>query len=165
MDISELSKKIVEQARGMCVKGQKGLLEAKNITDLVSQYWAGIDFCLACNYPGRRVIKKYRQDFREQHVYMDETLSLENKDAVFLGSSVVDYLANDYSVCRLYVKHDGILSIKARDHAYVMIDALDNALVKVDSESAKVIVNLYSKSRVEGNAFRVINKQRETYEL
>lgn len=50
-----------------------------------------------------------------------------------------------YAVSRLYVKHDSRVVIRARDHAFVMVDALDDAAVEVHCEGeSKVVVNLYA---------------------
>lgn len=166
MDIKELAKGFITGVTGMCEKGQSGLMNSSSIDDLVTEYWKGIDFCLAKDYPRLRVMKKFRNEFREQHVYLDETIKIENVDkAVFLGQCYAILIVNDYAVCRIYVKHNSKLNIKASGNAYVMVDTLNTSDVIVEcTESAKVIVNLYSMATSVG-ATKTIHKNLETYEL
>lgn len=166
MDIKELAKGFITGVSGMCEKGQGGLMNSSSIDDLVTEYWKGIDFCLAKDYPRMRVMKRFQNEFRKQHVYLDETVKIENiEKTVFLGLCYATFIANDYSVCRIYVKHASKLNIKASDNSYVMVDALNTSDVIVEcTENAKVIVNLYSNAASVG-ATKVVHKNIETYEL
>lgn len=170
MDTKDLVNKLINGASGlrMCSNGQNNLMDAKGKSDMVTAFWRGIDFCLAHNYPDLVTLKHFfLPELRAQHVYIDESVSLVNeKRAAFLGDCQVEFVANEYAVSRLYVKHNSLLTIKASGHAYVMVDALDNAHVAVEiSDTAKVIVNLYSKAGVSGEGAKVVHKNRETYEL
>lgn len=166
MDIKELAKGFITDTSEMCEKGQIGLLASSSIGDLVTEYWHGIDFCLAKDYPRMRVMKRFQNEFRNQHVYIDETIKLENVEkAAFLGQCYATLLADGYSVCRIYVKHESKLNIKASGNAYVMVDALNTSNVIVEcTESAKVIVNLYSKATSVGSS-KTVRKNLETYEI
>lgn len=170
METKDLVNKLISDGfgQGMCSDGQHNLIEAKDKSDMVSAFWRGIDFCLARNYPGLSTLKDFfLQELQAQHIYIDESVSLINvRRSAFLGDCTAEFIANEYTVSRLYVKHNSLLTVKASDHAYVMVDALDNTLVNVEViGSAKVIVNLYSKARVSGEGMKVVHKNRETYEL
>lgn len=166
MDIKELAKGFISGVSGMCDKGQDGLMSAASIADLVTEYWRGIDFCLAKNYPRMRVMRRFQNKFREQQVYIGEVVKVENeRKAVFLGKCYATFIADGYSVSHIYVKHDSKLNIKVSGNAYIMVDALDASDVIVEcTEEAKVIVNLYSKATSTG-ATKTIQKNLETYEL
>lgn len=170
MDIKELAKGFISGASGMCDKGQNGLMSADSIADLVTEYWRGIDFCLAKDYPRLRIMKRFQAEFRKQHVYLGEAVTLTNeKRAAFLGGCVVEYDADGYSASYLYVKHNSKLTIKALGHACVMIDALDESIVDVEcAENAKVIVNLYAHASVSsaiGDNVKIVHKHLNTYDL
>lgn len=166
MDIKELAKGFVSGASGMCEKGKSGLMNSSSIDDLVTEYWKGIDFCLAKDYPRMRVMKRFQIEFRKQHVYLDENINIENVEkAAFIGQCYATLVANGYSACRVYVKHSSKLNIKASGNAYVMVDALNASDVIVEcTEGAKVIVNLYSAATSTG-ATKTVHKNLETYEL
>lgn len=170
MDAKELADELINGASGlnMCMDGQRNLLSASGKTDMVSAFWKGIDFCLARNYPDLSTLKHFfLPELQAQHVYIDESVSLVNESrAAFLGDCAAEFIANEYAVSRLYVKHNSQLTVKASGNAFVMVDALDNTLVKVEvSGTAKVIVNLYSKARISGEGAKVVHKNRETYDL
>lgn len=170
MDIKELAKDFISGASGMCDKGQNGLMSADNIPDLVTEYWRGIDFCLAKDYPRLRVMKRFQDEFRAQHVYLGESVKIENEARnAFLYGCKVEFTANNYAVSRLYAKHDSLVCIKASGHAYVMVDALDDSIISVECiEDAKVIVNLYARASVSssiGQNIKIIHKNLETYDL
>lgn len=170
MDIKELAKGFISGASGMCDKGQNGLMSADSIADLVTEYWRGIDFCLAKDYPRLRVMKRFQDEFRNQHIYLGESVNLVNeKRAVFLDGCTVEFTADKYAVSYLYVKHNSHLTIKASGHAYVTVDALNDSIIDVKcSENAKVIVNLYARASVfpaSGDNIKIIHKHLDTYDL
>ena len=166
MDIKEMANGFISGVSGMCEKGQTGLLNSSSLDDLITEYWHGIDFCLAKDYPRMRTMKRFQNEFRKHHVYVDESVNIENAEkSAFIGQCYGTLVANGYSVCRVYVKHSSKINIKASGNAYVMIDALNTSDVIVEcTESAKVIVNLYSKATSIG-ATKTIYKDMETYEL
>lgn len=169
MDINELAKGFISGTSGMCDKGRNGLMGASSIADLVTEYWRGIDFCLSKNYPRLRVMRRFQDEFRNQHVYLGESVSIANeKRAAFLDGCTVEFTADRYAVSYLYVKHNSIINIKASGHAYVMIDALEDSVISVECiENAKVTVNLYARASVSssGENIKIVHKNMETYDL
>lgn len=170
MNTKNLANKLISGAcgLGLCDKGQSDLMSAKGKSDMVTAFWHGIDFCLARNYPNLTTLKHFfLPELRDQHIYIDESVSLVNeKRAVFLGDCTAEFITGEYKVSRLYVKHGSRLKVIASGHAYVMIDALDNARIDVEvSDEARVIINVYAKATVTGERVKVIRKNKETYEL
>ncbi|WP_042373649.1 hypothetical protein [Bacteroides neonati] len=170
MDIKELAKWFISGAPEMCGNGQSGLMNALSIDDLVTEYWRGIDFCLAKDYPRLQVMKKFKKELRTQHIYIGEEVKLENETkAAFLFNCKVDFTANEYAVSRIYAKHNSLISIRASGHAFVMVDALDSSILDIECiEEAKVIINMYARSSVRssvGQNIKTVYKNLETYDL
>ena len=105
----------------------------------------------------------------ERGIYIDERVEIAGENAVLLGACEAECGVEKYAVSRLYVKHDSRVVIWARDHAFVMVDALDNAAVEVHCEGeSKVVVNLYARATAvaDGDGYaKVVHKNKETYDL
>ena len=105
----------------------------------------------------------------ERGIYIDERVEIAGGNAVLLGACEAECGVEKYAVSRLYVKHDSRVVIWARDHAFVMVDALDNAAVEVHCEGeSKVVVNLYARATAvaDGDGYaKVVHKNKETYDL
>lgn len=152
-----------------CDVGMEQLRNARDVNDLIQCYYDRIDYCLANNFPDNEFLLQYRDELRNAGVFIDEKISIENRDKlVLLGNSECNLTIGKWAVSRAYVKHNAKLLIKAEDSSIIMIDALDDAVITVEeSGNARVIVNLYANSKCEalsGNP-RIIQKNRFTYEL
>lgn len=148
-----------------CKSGFISLKKAKTDKDLVSLFFENIDFCLAKNFPNTDVIKSFELT-KEMNIFVSEEGEITNAEKLVLLENC-NYKANytDYSVARIYVKHNSVFTVNAKGNSFVMIDALDNAKIAVNaSENAKVIVNLYANAICEGNA-KVNVKNKVTYDL
>lgn len=155
---------------GGCADGMAQLRRSRGKSGMVQCFWDRIDFCLANDFPDKECIKRdFPRAAREAGIYVDRCLSLRNeRRTAFLGTCSVDFTADGYAVSRIYLKHDGVLRIRASEHAFVMIDALDDASVEAEcSGDAQVIVNLYGRAAAEGTGegLKVVHKNRATYEL
>lgn len=159
-----------------CNEGVKQIEAAENPADMADCFLSKIDFCLAKNFPDKELLKEhYRTALEEKGVYIDREVRLQNEKAVekvngvFLGDCDAEVAAGRFAVSRLYVKHTGRLKVTACDHAFVMIDALDDARVEVSAGTdTRVCVNLYARATVSVTGtgrVRVIHKNKETYEL
>ena len=138
---------------------------------MIDMYLAGIDFCLANDYPSNDFIRTYfKGDMEPLGVYLDDSIHLTNpKKCVALGNTKGDIEINSYGVSEIYLKNSSKLTIIARDYAFVMVDAFDNSTVDVWAYSwAKVCVNRYGNAKIisrklELSAIKIIEKHRKTY--
>lgn len=159
---------LAEQAKMIegCRKGLAQVKKAKTSDDFVNCYFDNIDFCLAKNFPANDYIKQFQNPLAPSGVFVSCKHTVKNPNKlVLLGKCNFEAEFTDYSVSRLYVKHDSFLIIKASGNAFVMVDALDESFVQVTCrDNARVIVNLYSKALCTG-ATKIVQKNMETYDL
>lgn len=151
---------------GNCQPGMAQLKSCETVKDLIECYYDRIDYCLANNFPGNDYLMQYREELRAAGVFIDERVSIGARPRmVLLGQSDCTLTAADWTVTRAYVKHKSKLRIIAKDYSIIMVDALDDTEVIVEqSKYGKVIVNLYANATTT-DAYRVIKKNRFTYEL
>lgn len=162
------AKYLADQAKLIkgCRKGLAQVKKANSDDDFMNCYFDNIDFCLAKNFPANDYIRRFQNPLAPSGVFVSCKRVVKNPDKlVLLGKCDFEAEFTDYSVSRLYVKHDSLLIIRASGNAFVMVDALDNSFVQVTClDNAKVIVNLYSKALCTG-ATKKVQKNMETYEL
>ncbi|MGE9617100.1 MAG: hypothetical protein ACQPRJ_06115 [Solitalea-like symbiont of Acarus siro] len=109
-------------------------------------YVQGIDFCINNNYPSLEFL---RQEFKGKGepygLFIDETnLLLTNPKSVVLNGSCLASLNYDnYSVSRLYVRHDSKANITLIGNAILTIDAFDDSKLSVTvKDNSKAIIHL-----------------------
>ena len=159
-----------------CADGIRRIASARSEEEMIDCFLSKIDFCLAKNFPDKEVLKKYyREALEKKGIYIDRTVTLKNEKAVekvngvFLGDCKAELFVDRFAVSRIYVKHSGHLTVTARNFAFVMIDALDDAEVEVIADKeTNISINLYARATAhatgEGNV-KLIRKNKETYEL
>lgn len=168
----KLSKELARQAKakGICAPWHAELLKLKDKDLMVEMYLKGIDFCLANDFPSNDFIRKHSNGVMEKHgVFLDMEINVENlPKCVCLGETRGRVDVNGYKVCELFAKHDSAINVIAKDHAFVMIDVFDNAVVSVyASDRAKVCVNHYGGKVIQSvsdDAFvKIREKNKKTY--
>lgn len=169
MNANDLKQQLIQQARyaHACGPGLTKLCSSVSKQEIADCFLKYIDFCLANNYPDNTFLKLYfEQELENIGIYIDKCVTRKNElKSVFLGKCFGLVVADGYSVCRIWAKHESKINIHAYGNAKVMVDALDNADIVVDAEEeATVIVNLYSRATCTG-ATTIIYKKQETYEL
>lgn len=147
-----------------CCPGVNELLHA-NENELFDLFYKYIDFCLAKDFPSMNVIKTLPGHI-ENNIFVDRRLVRNNIERmVILGKSDIELNCDGFSVSRIYIKHESVLYVNAKDNSFIVIDALDNSQVHVLKKgNARVIVNLYSNAKETG-ATKTMIKNRETYDL
>lgn len=156
---------------GGCTDGVSQLGEAVNKKETLRVFWDRIDFCLAKDFPAKDFLKdNFGEVLEKMSVYIDRDVVLPpDGNAVLPGKGCAVLHAGKYTVSRLYVKHDMALTVRASDHAFVMVDALDDTKVEVFCEGeARVVVNLYARATAgfSGDGLvKIISKNKEIYDL
>lgn len=170
----ELNKKLERQAKRFdaCAEGRKSLLSITDKRDMVKLYLHHIDFCLMNDYPSNEFIREQFVGVMEEFgVYLDSKVDATNeRKLVLLGACDVKSEHNEYSVGEMFVKHSSQANIIVRDHAFVMVDAFDDANIHVYAyDRARVCINVYGNAHVEimeqedGAHVKVVNKNKKTY--
>lgn len=155
-----------------CADGVMQLSMTDDNQEMLQVFIDRIDFCLAKNSPSKDELKRLFPDIdlKKKGFYIDEKATvmhdlIKTLKTIILGHSYIVYIASGYSVSRLYIKQNAKVRIIVTDKARVMVDALDNASVFVESECQdRVVVNLYANATCRGNA-NVIIKNKATYDL
>lgn len=154
-----------------CVDGLAQLGGSGDKSGMLQCFVDRIDFCLAKDFPGKDFLKEHFEGvLHEKGIYIDERVEMRNeRNAVLLGACEATSVADGYAVCRLYAKHSTRLVVEAEGNAFVMVDALDDAVVEVHcTAEAKVVVNLYARATaVSGGegCTKIVHKHKETYDL
>lgn len=147
-DFKNITQELLEQARalGICGPWAQRMARMKTPEGLVGMYLRGIDFCFNYDYPNVDFIRKHFTGYCEKKgLYVDaQELCLYNPFRVaFVGDSKVDINCDNYSVSRIYMKHNSRVNLEASEHAVVLaVDCFDNSHVEIKAKN-KALVNVY----------------------
>lgn len=167
----ELKKQLKQDgiAKGLCSQYQGLLDRCDTVEKKVRLFIRGIDFCIKNDYPTLEFIRKFKGQIEPYGVYVDDEITgLRNiPDVVLNGECKVMLEYDEYSVSRLYIRHNSQAVINVSDHAIVTIDAFDSShlVIAVAGGKAQVLVNKYGDAQVEciGSGIKVNNKNKKTY--
>ena len=169
----KLAKELAAEAKkkGVCEPWYKELRTLDDKRAMVEMYIKGIDFCLKNDYPGNDYIRDNFSDIMEDYgVFVDDEIDLANvRRCIALGATNGRVAVSGYSVCEIYAKHRSRLEVTVNDHAFVRIDAFDNAEINIHAlGESRVLVNQYGGCAVtfdnESTAYvKIVNKNKKTY--
>lgn len=168
----ELKKQLKQDgiAKGLCSQYQGLIDRSQSIEDLARLYIRGIDFCIGNDYPTLDYLREHYKGRCEPYgVYVDDDIKgLRNvPDVVLNGGCKAVLKYDDYSVSRLYVRHESLAGIFVSGHAVLTIDAFDNShlVIAVAGGNAMVIVNKYGDAQVDfsGSGIKVNSINKKTY--
>ena len=141
------------KALGVCKKGDKDLSGDISVERISQLFFKYSDFCIGKNTPSLDQLRKFRGMVEEYGLYVDDEIKgLRNKADIALNGECKAMLEYDeYSVSRLYIRHDSKAAVNVSDFAVVTIDLYDHAnlALAVAGNGAKVIVNKYGDAKVE----------------
>lgn len=125
--------------------------------ELCDKYVRGIDFAIEHNYPSLEEMKANFDGVMQKHgIYVSENIDLVNPPLVIANGSCTGHACYDkFSVGRMYVRHDSVVTVYAGGSAKVFISLYDSAKLKVLCEdTAKVYVYKYGGVvECEGNVY------------
>lgn len=157
-------------ARGLCRPWRLKLKEGMSVEQMATLYIQGIDFCISEDYP---TLGFLRSNFKGQcepfGIFVDDDITdrVNATDTVLNGACRAMLEYDNYSVSRVYARHNSQLSINVSDNATVNVDAFDDAIVVVATAgtNARVLVNLYGNAQVEcfGSGIQIKHKNKLTY--
>ena len=168
----ELNKQLKQDgiAVGLCSQYQGLLDRSDTVEKMVRLFIRGIDFCIKNDYPTLDFMRKNFKGKSEPYggYVDDEVLGLRNAPDVVLNGdckAVLEY--DEYSVSRLFIRHNSQAAVNVSDHAILTIDAFDSShlVVAVAGGNAYVIVNKYGDAQVEciGSGIKVNCINKKTY--
>lgn len=144
MDISEeLKQEAVKD--GLCEKWT-GEWHDETLDTLCEKYIKGIDFCILNDYPSVEYMKSHFNGIMQKHgIYVDDKVEERNlRTAVFNGISIGSVSYDKFSVGRIYLRHNSVLSIHANEYSKVFISMYGHSLLNIEcSPFAKVYVSCY----------------------
>lgn len=168
----DINKYILEKAlanKSLCQPGAQGIIGADSIDDLLKMYVKDIDYCLEHDFPTNDDLVNIGGDHLADHgIYVDSINRFVDRPfLVLLGSTKAESIYTGYSVGQLFVKHGSEVNVKAKDHAYLIVDCFDNSTVNIHAEgSARILVNDYCSRSVNATgpgSIEIINKHKKTY--
>lgn len=150
--IQELKKDGI--AKGLCRQWQMKLKDELDVEDLSKLFIQGIDFCISENFPTLDYFRTHFKGKCEPYgIHIDEELKGETNipDIVLNGSCKADLNYNEYSVSRLYIRHNSEVNVNVSEYAILTIDAFDDSKIVVNSSGTrpKVFVHLYGNAQVQ----------------
>ena len=157
-------------AKGLCRQWQMKLKDELDVADLSSLFIRGIDFCISENFPTLDYLRdNFRGKCEPYGIYIDEELKGETNipDIVLNGSCKADLNYNEYSVSRLYIRHNSEVNVNVSEHAILTIDAFDNSRIEINTIGlrAKVFVHLYGNASIQcyGDGIKIKRHNKLTY--
>jgi len=164
------------QRNGICAPMFEEMKDERDTRRLFDIYHRGLDFCLMHEYPDNKLLLRYQAEAQASGIYVDcDGMRTRNqRRTVCLGDTAGLITFDNFHAGAVYIKHRSIITLTARDNAFVMVDLFDKASLVVEAwDDAKVCVNLYKaddqegpmiSQRAEGNArIKVINKHKTSY--
>lgn len=131
---------------GLCEDWQKKW-DGDNIGSLCNMFKEGIHFCIEKNYPDIDfMVRKFRGKTEQYGVYISEMFSIYAEHLVYVmnGDCMGKIVNNGFTVTKIYVRHNSVLNISARDNSITYIDMHNDTELNLSiSDKAKVIVNKY----------------------
>lgn len=144
-------------------------IKGASVEELLDMYVAGIDFCLANNFPSNSDLARLGGDLiAERGIYIDSVKKLVDRPfVVALGACGIHLSLNDHQVGQVFVKHSSTATIQVKDSSFAVIDCFDQTSVAVVvDKGAKALVNVYGDARVIGDGegmIKVVRKGKLTY--
>lgn len=131
---------------GLCDK-YKDNWKGESVESLCEMYKNGIEFCIDNNYPDVDYLTKHFRGKTEQFgIYINEMFGLHAEQDVYIlnGESMGKVVNSGFGVTKIYVRHNSVLNLTARDNSITYIDMYDNTELNLFiQDKAKVVVNKY----------------------
>lgn len=157
----EIALKIKKQKINICDEWISNMNTFSNYSQLATMYFKGSDWSMENDFPNLEILRKHRGALLPYGMMTDVKESIFNKRylAVF-GDSNVKLKYTGFAVGELIIRHKSIANIEVIDNAYLVINILDEAMVKIDcKDDAKVIVYNYCSSKIESTGNVIIHKK------
>lgn len=138
-------------AKGLCRQWQMKLHAGLSVEELAKLFIQGIDFCISEDYPTLDYLREHYKGLCEPFgVFVDDEIPSATNvpDMVLNGACKAMLEYEDYSVSRLYIRHDSEAAVIVSDNAILTIDLFDNAKLHISivGDDTNVSVNAYGRN-------------------
>lgn len=150
MDNHELNKYLKEKAveLGLCQDWQNQWKQDWSQKKMINKFYEGIDFCLKNNFPSDDFIRSYfpPKILHDNGVYINDAYSgLNHTCSIIKKNSVITLRYNASNVGTVYVTDSSKLNLTAKNRSYIIVHALDDAIVTAQAfDDAKIVVIQHS---------------------
>ena len=156
-------------SKGLCGDWQKKLSKNSGVKRLSELYMRGIDFCISEDFPTLEfMIENFKGKCEPYGIFINDSVREVNvPDVVLNGCCDARLQYDQYSVSRLYVRHESQASVTVSDNAIITIDAFDNAFIDIETvgDKCRAIINLYGNATIthKGSRIKIHKKNKQTY--
>lgn len=93
----------------------------KDLIDLLKSP-QGVEFCMDKQFPPYTVLLQFEEELRENDIYVSGTHKVANKAVIVVYGGEVEVEINGSNVCEIYATNGAIVSVIAKDSAYVSVE-------------------------------------------
>lgn len=142
MDIDKNHIETMFKEFGICSEWTEKLQKLTTDEEIVTFYMDNIEFCFENNFPKNRFLLKYRDMFRKNNLFFDETINLTNKQTIgCAGNTSGIILSIDYNVSSIYLKDSANIDFTAKGNSFNLVYVFKGASINISAkERAKVIL-------------------------
>lgn len=149
----ELNISLREMARsaGLCDEWYGQWSDEDSIDECLDKAIRGFDFCVNRDYPSLEFIRKHfkKEDLHRHRLFLDEEIdsTIDTNGYVILLGSCKGVLKIDGIVAvTVYLRHDSIVDVEAKNGASVFVTHYDQSSGKCTSDYLSVI-KVYEKAK------------------
>lgn len=145
-NIPQLAKKL-----GICKEWHSNMLKFGSWKNLCAMYFSGSDWSMEKDFPDEELARQIKEETAEYGILTDFEGSINLSKSIvehqraFLGNSKVTINATDFSASLIIMRHNSRLILNVSEFAYVIINVMDRAKVKINCEKEfRGVVSVYT---------------------
>lgn len=156
-------------SKGLCGDWQKKLTKSSGVKRLSELFIRGIDFCISEDFPTIEfMVENFKGKCEPYGIFINDSVQEINApDVVLNGCCDARLMYDQYTVSRLYVRHESHASVTVSDNAIITIDAFDNTFIDIETVgyNCRAIINLYGDATIthKGSRIKIHKKNKQTY--
>lgn len=163
MDIEKLNDIVYKDAKslGACDKVMSRWSQVYDMQQLIDLFVHNQEFCIDKDFPSNEFVKMNTDETERNSfgVFVDDKITVRNYSGIIVscGNSEGYVLADGFTACTIYVRHNTKLNVQCRGFSKVFIHAYNNCTIDVEqNEMSKVYIYNHSDSstiNTEGDVF------------
>ena len=122
---------------GLCQEWQDSWEES----GLIEKYLRGITWCMKNEFPSLKDMKRYDEALLRNGVYNSKRAEIVcDRDMYVFNASEIDFIIDEYKVCRIYAGRGSKVRVTIKDHAILYIDNYNSSIEVIKGENAKCLI-------------------------
>lgn len=122
---------------GLCQEWQDSWEES----GLIEKYLHGITWCMKNEFPSLKDMKRYDEALLRNGVYNSKRAEIVcDRDMYVFNASEIDFIIDEYKVCRIYAGRGSKVRVTIKDHAILYIDNYNSSIEVIKGENAKCLI-------------------------